>query len=60
MLAAGIRMVPTSPRYQLHTISYRNHRKITVIDGAIAYTGGINIGQEQLDGGEGFDGWRDT
>ncbi|HEU4342264.1 MAG TPA: cardiolipin synthase [Candidatus Binatia bacterium] len=60
MLAAGIRMAPTSPPYQLHTISYRNHRKITVIDGAIGYTGGMNIGQEQLDGGEGFDAWRDT
>jgi cardiolipin synthase len=60
MLAAGIKMVPTSPLYHLHTISYRNHRKITVIDGAIGYTGGMNIGQEQLDGGEGFDSWRDT
>jgi cardiolipin synthase len=60
MLAAGIRMAPTSPFYHLHTISYRNHRKITVIDGAISYTGGMNIGREQLDGGEGFDSWRDT
>ena len=60
MLAAGIRMAPTSPFYHLHTISYRNHRKITVIDGAIGYTGGMNIGREQLDGGAGFDGWRDT
>ncbi|MGH7798639.1 MAG: cardiolipin synthase, partial [Candidatus Binatia bacterium] len=60
MLEAGIRMAPTSPLYHLHTISYRNHRKITVVDGAIGYTGGMNIGQEQLDGGEGFDSWRDT
>jgi cardiolipin synthase len=60
MIAAGVRMAPTSPPYQLHTISYRNHRKITVIDGQIGYTGGMNIGREQLDGGEGFDYWRDT
>ena len=60
MLAAGIRIAPTSSPYQLHTISYRNHRKITVIDGTIGYTGGMNIGQEQLDGGEGFASWRDT
>lgn len=60
MLAEGIRMTPTSPFYHLHTISYRNHRKITVIDGAIGYTGGMNIGREQLDGAEGFDSWRDT
>jgi cardiolipin synthase len=60
MVAAGIRMAPTSPLYRLHTISYRNHRKITVIDGVIGYTGGMNIGQEHLSGGEGFDFWRDT
>ena len=51
MRAAGIRMLPTSPLWHLHTISYRNHRKISVIDGRIGYTGGMNIGQEHLDGG---------
>jgi cardiolipin synthase len=60
MLKAGIRMAPTSSPYELHTIGYRNHRKITVIDGAIGYTGGMNIGQEHLDGGKGFVSWRDT
>ena len=60
MRAHGIRMAPTSPRYHLHTLSYRNHRKITVIDGVVGYTGGMNMGQEHLDGGEGFDSWRDT
>jgi cardiolipin synthase len=58
--AAGVRIAPTSPLYRLHTISYRNHRKITVIDGTIGYTGGMNIGQEHLDGGKGFHSWRDT
>jgi cardiolipin synthase A/B len=60
LLAAGISIVPTSPIYQLHTLSYRNHRKITVIDDAISYTGGMNIGQEHIDGGKGFTSWRDT
>lgn len=60
MRAAGVHMAPTSPLWRLHTISYRNHRKITVIDGTIGYTGGMNIGQEHLDGGKGFDSWRDT
>jgi cardiolipin synthase len=60
MKAAGVRMAPTSPLYRLHTIGYRNHRKITVIDGSVGYTGGMNIGQEHLDGGKGFDSWRDT
>ncbi len=31
-----------------------------MIDGAIGYTGGMNIGKEHLDGGKGFDSWRDT
>ena len=60
MRAAGVRMAPTSSWRQLHTLAYRNHRKITVVDGAIAYTGGMNIGQEHLDGGKGFTSWRDT
>jgi cardiolipin synthase A/B len=60
MKAAGIRVAPTSPLWHVHTISYRNHRKITVIDGAIGYTGGMNIGREHMSGGKGFISWRDT
>ena len=51
---------PVSALYWLHTISYRNHRKIAVIDGRVGYTGGMNIGQEHIDGGPAFDSWRDT
>lgn len=53
--AAGVQVAATSPIYELHTISYRNHRKITVVDGKIGYTGGMNLGQEHLS-----DRWRDT
>lgn len=60
LASAGVQVSPTSPLWRLHTISYRNHRKITVIDGRIGYTGGMNIGREHLDGGAGFDAWRDT
>lgn len=41
-------------------LNYRNHRKIVVIDGRIAYTGGTNFGQEYVDGGTRFASWRDT
>ena len=41
-------------------INYRNHRKIVVIDGEIGYAGGMNVGQEYIDGGERFATWRDT
>ena len=41
-------------------LNYRDHRKIVVIDGEIGYTGGYNVGQEYVDGGERFAVWRDT
>ena len=57
---AGAQIIPVSGLSRIHTISYRNHRKIAVIDGRVGYTGGMNIGQEHLDGGPHFDRWRDT
>src|SRR3546814_13214638 len=47
MQAAGVRMVPTYPLYRLHTIGYRNHRKIHVIDGMLGYTGRMTIRSEE-------------
>ncbi len=44
----------------LARINYRNHGKIAIIDGEIGYTGGMNMGQEYIDGGKRFDSWRDT
>jgi cardiolipin synthase len=46
--------------WRLHTINYRNHRKIAVIDGKIGYTGGMNMGEEHLIGAKPYDAWRDT
>lgn len=46
--------------FSFHTISYRNHRKLAVIDGRIGYTGGMNMGKEYVDGGNKYDSWRDT
>jgi cardiolipin synthase len=57
---AGIRMHPFSPLHHLHTLSYRNHRKVAVIDGRIGYSGGLNITGTHLAGPRGFTGWRDT
>lgn len=45
---------------KLHTINYRNHRKIVIIDGDISYIGGMNMSQEYIDGGKKFKSWRDT
>lgn len=41
-------------------INYRNHRKIVVIDGEIAYVGGFNIGKEYIGLDSKFGYWRDT
>ncbi|MEW6516864.1 MAG: cardiolipin synthase [candidate division FCPU426 bacterium] len=46
--------------FKLHTLNNRNHRKVAVIDGRIGYTGGMNLGQEYVDGGRRFPAWRDT
>lgn len=49
-----------SDQTQLGKLNYRNHRKITVVDGRVAHTGGFNIGQEYIDGGSRYPAWRDT
>lgn len=41
-------------------INYRDHRKIIVIDGNIAYTGGINIGDEYINLNSRLGYWKDS
>lgn len=41
-------------------MNYRDHRKIVVIDGMIAYTGGINIGDEYINLVQRFGHWKDV
>ncbi|MDR3321489.1 MAG: cardiolipin synthase, partial [Synergistaceae bacterium] len=51
--------MPVSFPFFHSTINFRNHRKIIVVDGDVAFTGGLNVGVEYL--GEGPLGrWRDT
>jgi cardiolipin synthase len=40
-------------------VNYRNHRKIIVVDGKIAFTGGVNIAQRYISGTK-WGRWRDT
>jgi cardiolipin synthase len=47
------------PFYQLR-VNLRNHRKILVVDGRVAFTGGLNIGDEYLGLHRKFGPWRDT
>jgi cardiolipin synthase len=61
--AAGGRSNPFLPlsiwRRRLQ-VNLRNHRKIMVVDGAIGFTGGLNVGNEYLGKVERFGYWRDT
>jgi cardiolipin synthase len=41
-------------------INMRDHRKIVVVDGRVAFTGGLNIGDEYLGKVPRFGFWRDT
>ena len=60
---AGGRVATFLPVNILHRhfqINLRNHRKILVVDGRIAFTGGLNIGQEYIGQNPKFGYWRDT
>jgi cardiolipin synthase len=41
-------------------INFRNHRKILIVDGRIAFVGGLNIGSEYLGKNRKYGLWRDT
>ena len=59
----GIHALPFNPvrRYisRLY-VNYRNHQKITIIDGNIAYTGGTNIADEYVNLYPKYGHWKDT
>jgi cardiolipin synthase len=41
-------------------INFRNHRKVVVVDGKVAWVGGHNVGDEYLGRDPKFGHWRDT
>ena len=58
LAAAGAVVAPCYKR--LPQVNYRNHMKMVIIDGRSVYSGGMNMGQEYIDGGPRFEVWRDT
>ncbi len=50
---------PLRPIVSTH-YNYRDHRKITVIDGKIAFTGGINFADRYININSPFGHWKDT
>ena len=60
--AKGIRCkmhAPVRPFVSTH-YNYRDHRKITVIDGHTAFTGGINLEDRYINIGSPYGHWKDT
>jgi len=63
MRSAGIEIHPFNKVlfYLLaNRLNYRNHRKIIVIDGQTAFTGGINVSDKYINNKPGGLFWRDT
>ncbi len=60
--ALGVEVYPFLPfkfgRF-LSSLNYRNHRKIIVVDGCIAFTGGINLSDKYLKGDPDLGNWHD-
>ena len=61
--SAGIEVLVFNPVHEYVNrlyFNYRDHRKITVIDGNIAYTGGVNIADEYANIIRRFGYWKDS
>ncbi len=58
----GIRAKPFSPIVPLVSshYNYRDHRKILVIDGKVAFNGGVNLADEYINHIVRFGHWKDT
>ncbi|MFM7151732.1 MAG: cardiolipin synthase [Gemmataceae bacterium] len=52
--------LPVNPFRSWIRVNLRNHRKIVIVDGQSAFTGGMNIGDEYLGKNKTFGYWRDT
>ena len=68
---SGVAVCEFNPVKRLGKVNNRNHRKILVVDGEVAFTGGINISETYVSGSgkarrrtgkdeDRKDGWRDT
>ena len=60
--SVGIEISVFNPIYPLFNnfLNNRNHRKIVIVDGQIAFTGGINIGDEYINRQKRFGHWMDS
>ena len=59
---AGVQIGTFNPVkwYSIEEINYRTHRKILVIDGDVAFTGGVGVADHWLGDADAPEHWRDT
>lgn len=56
----GIRCIAFNPMVFIRgTLNYRDHRKMLVIDGKIAFSGGVNLADEYINKVQKFGHWKD-
>ncbi|WP_419025305.1 cardiolipin synthase [Emergencia sp.] len=62
LMSNGIKVLPFNPLTPIASLIYNNrdHRKILVVDGYIAYSGGFNIADEYINEVVRFGHWKDT
>lgn len=63
MLDAGIEVCAFLPGRSFRerwSINLRNHRKLVIVDDRVAFTGGLNVGDEYLGRNPAWGYWRDT
>ena len=62
MERSHIRCIPFNPVVPLVSLvmNHRDHRKIVVIDGNVAYTGGVNLADEYINAEQRFGYWKDA
>ncbi|MCR5107004.1 MAG: cardiolipin synthase [Lachnospiraceae bacterium] len=56
----GIKCIPFNPFFSIKTqLNNRDHRKLMVIDGRVAFSGGVNIADEYINETHPFGKWKD-
>ncbi len=62
LTAAGVHIVWFNPlaSWSIQEVNYRTHRKVLVVDGAVAFTGGVGVADHWRGNARSPGEWRDT
>ena len=63
LVRGGVKVQPFVTNRQIgrhFQINFRNHRKLVIVDGSVAFVGGLNAGDEYMGRSKKFGPWRDT